>query len=100
VLARTPEPALKGSTSGRLLTEAWEGLVYTWRNRTLRGLGFSISVVNLANGAFTILVPVLVLDRFHLPETLVGIAFAVQGLTGIVSAVIFGREDTRGRERM
>jgi predicted MFS family arabinose efflux permease len=75
-------------------------LVYTWRNRTLRGLGFSISVLNLANGAFTILVPVLVLERFHLPETIVGIAFAVQGLTGIVSAVIFGREDTRGRERM
>jgi predicted MFS family arabinose efflux permease len=99
VLARTPEPALKAASSGRLLTDAWEGLIYTWRNRTLRGLGFSISVLNLANGAFTILVPVLVLDRFHLPATVVGIVFAVQGLTGIISAVVFGREDTRGRER-
>jgi predicted MFS family arabinose efflux permease len=94
-----PDPARTSADSKPLLTEAWQGLLYTWRNPTLRGLGFCISVANLVNGAFTIVVPLLVLDRFHLQKTAVGLIFAVQGVTAMFSAVFFGRVDTRNRER-
>ena len=99
VIARAPEPATQTSSTGRLVTDARQGLAYTWRNRTLRGLGFSISTLNLANGTFTIVVPLIVLQRLHLDEVVVGLFFALQGLTGVVSAFAFGRMDTRTRER-
>ena len=99
VIARAPEPIGKTVSTGRLLTDAWQGLLYTWHHRTLRGLGFSISVLNLANGTLTIVVPLLVLQRLHLDETLAGLAIAVQGVTGVMSAFVFGRMDTRDRER-
>jgi predicted MFS family arabinose efflux permease len=35
-----------------------------------------------------------------LNETVVGLVFAIQGVSGLFSAFAFGREDTRGRERM
>src|SRR2546422_250266 len=66
----------------------------------LRGLGFAISLVNLAGGTFTIVVPLLILERFHLNETVVGLVFAVQGLTGVISAIVCGRIDSRNRERI
>ena len=47
---------------GALLSDAWAGLVYTWRNASLRGLGISVSTANLANGLFFIALPVLVLS--------------------------------------
>jgi MFS family permease len=99
VIARAPEPLGKTVSTGRLLGDAWQGLVYTWHHRTLRGLGFSISVLNLANGTLTIVIPLLVLQRLHLDETLAGLAIAVQGVTGVMSAFVFGRMDTRDRER-
>jgi MFS family permease len=99
VIAGTPEPSVEMVTTGRLLADARQGLAYTWRNRTLRGLGFSISTLNLANGTLTIVVPLLVLQRFHLGQTIVGLVFALQGISGVISAVIFGRHDTRDRER-
>src|SRR6185295_9715994 len=64
VISRAPDPPTSLPATKSLLSEAWKGLAYTWNNRTLRGLGFCISVANLINGAFTIIVPVLVLDRF------------------------------------
>jgi predicted MFS family arabinose efflux permease len=100
VIARAPEPPVNTVSSGRLLTDSWHGLRYTWRNRTLRGLGFSISAVNLANGALTIVVPLIVLQRLHLGEAVVGLVFAIQGVGGVISAFVFGRLDTRNRERL
>jgi predicted MFS family arabinose efflux permease len=100
VIARTPDPPVKTVSTGRLIADAWQGLVYTSRNRTLRALGFSISALNLGSGALTILVPVLVLQRLGFNETVVGLVFAIQGVSGLFSAFVFGREDTRGRERM
>jgi MFS family permease len=99
VMGRPPDPPSTGTSSGPLLTEAWRGLIYTWRNTTLRGLGFSISVLNLGVGALTIIVPLIVLERLHFNETVVGVVIAVQGVTGIVSAFFFGRQDSRDRER-
>jgi predicted MFS family arabinose efflux permease len=98
VIARVPDPETDPASTGSLLLDAWQGLLYTWRNPTLRGLGFSISVLNLAGGTFTIVIPLIVLERLHLGEAMVGLVFAVQGLAGIVSALVFGRIDSRGRE--
>lgn len=98
VIARVPDPETAVASTGSLLLDAWRGLRYTWRNPTLRGLGFTISVLNLAGGTFTIVVPLLVLDRLHMGELVVGLAYAVQGVAGIVSALLFGRLDSRGRE--
>jgi predicted MFS family arabinose efflux permease len=99
VIARTPDPSPEAAPYGRLFADAWQGLMYTWRNRTLRGLGFSISVLNLVHGIFNIVVPVIVLERLRMDQTVVGLVLAAQGLAGILSAVFFGRIDSRNRER-
>ena len=50
VLIGIPDPRTDVASTGRLLVDAWQGLVYTWRNPTLRALGFSISAINLSGG--------------------------------------------------
>jgi MFS family permease len=100
IIAGAPDPTPQTETRLPLLTEAWEGLIYTWRNPTLRGLGFCISVLNLNTGVYNIVVPLIVLRWLQLDARIVGLVFAVQGVAGIVSAVFFGRHDTRSRERM
>lgn len=92
------DPPSQVATTGRLLLDAWQGLVYTWRNRTLRGLGFSISTLNFFGGVQSIVIPLIVLDRLHGGEAAVGLVFAVSGIAGMVSAFAVGRIDTRGRE--
>src|SRR5213593_273130 len=102
VIWGSADPAAPGGPAdpgASVLADAWSGLVYTWRNRTLRGLAFSISSVNVASGILNIVMPVIILERLHLGETVVGVVFAVQGLAGIISAIAFGRMDSRERER-
>lgn len=99
-LLGVPDPPSPTSSTGNLLVDAWDGVVYTWRNPTLRGLGFAISAVNLTNGMTTIVLPLIVLQRFGLNEAVVGLVFAVSGISGMASALLFGRMDTRGREWM
>lgn len=98
VLAPVPEPSSAISTSGRLLVDAWHGLQYTWRNRTLRAIGLSITTLNIGLGMVSIVVPLVVLDRLHLGETAVGLVFAVQGVAGVGAGLLAGRMDMRGRE--
>ncbi|MEO8462012.1 MAG: MFS transporter [Chloroflexota bacterium] len=98
ILAPVPEPATTTSTSGRLLVDAWQGLQYTWRNRTLRAIGLSITTLNIGFGMVSIVVPLLVLQRLHLGETAVGLVFAVQGVAGVGAGLLAGRMDMRGRE--
>jgi MFS family permease len=98
ILLGLRDPAAAPTSTGRLLADAWAGVRYTWRNPTLRGLGFSISVLNLAGGMATIVIPLIILEQLGLSEALVGIVFACSGLSGMVSAFLFGRMDTRGRE--
>jgi MFS family permease len=95
-----PDPPLRADSNKPLLHEARDGLLYTCRHPTLRGLGFSISTLNLASGCLNIIVPFLVIQRLHLPTTLVGLVIAVHGLTGVISAFFAGRYDSRNRERM
>lgn len=92
------EPASATVTSGHLLHDALAGLRYAWGNRTIRGLGFAMSVTNLAWGAVTIILPLIILEVLHEGEVWVGVAFAASGVSGMVSALVFGRRDTRGRE--
>ena len=98
VMIGVPEPHIETATTGRLLTDARLGLLYWWRNRTLRGLGFSLSVVNLAAGMTTIVIPLVVVQVLGAGEAVVGLVFALSGITGMASALVFGRVDTRGRE--
>lgn len=93
-----PEAALARGATGSLLRSAAEGLAYTWRNRTLRGLGVSFSVWNIVWGINTIVIPLIVLDRLHGGPVLIGLLFAAQGVGGMIAASLAGRIDTRGRE--
>jgi predicted MFS family arabinose efflux permease len=97
-LIGVPDPPAPTASKGRLLEDAWDGLVYTWRNPTLRGLGFAIALVNLTNGMTTIVIPLIVLERLGQNEAVVGLVFAASGVSGMASALLFGRMDTRGRE--
>lgn len=98
VLVGVPDPPSAVVSTGRVLADAWAGVAYTWRNRTLRGLGFAITFGNLAHGMTTIVLPLIILQRFGMSEAVVGLVFAVSGLSGMASAFLFGRMDTRGRE--
>jgi MFS family permease len=97
-LIGVPDPETNVVTSGRILRDAIDGVHYAWNNRTIRGLAFSVSTLNLAGGISTIVVPLLIIETLGLSEALVGFVFLASGLAGVVSALIFGRMDTRGRE--
>jgi MFS family permease len=99
ILWRVPEPPHEAISSGSLLVDAWQGLLYTWRNPTLRGVGFAVTIANLANGMVYIVVPLLILEHLNMSEAVVGLVFAIQGVFGIVSGFAAGRIDTHGRER-
>ena len=93
-----PDPMTATSSTGRLLVDAWDGVKYTVRNPTLRGLGISISLLNLSGGMVTIVVPLIVINRLGAPEVVVGLVFALSGVAGMVAALITGRLDSRGKE--
>ena len=92
------DPLTHVTATGTLLGDARAGIAYVWRNRTLRGLGVAVSVINLTGGMTTIVVPLLVLRQLGANEAVVGLLFAIGGVAGMVSALLFGRVDTRGRE--
>jgi MFS family permease len=83
-----------------ILRSALEGLGYVVQSRVLRGMAISVSVTGVALGIVTIVVPVLIVDELGADEALVGLAFAVSGVAGVTAAVIFGRVDSRNRERL
>jgi predicted MFS family arabinose efflux permease len=99
VMIGAPDPRTAVASSGNLFRDAWEGLVYTWQNRTLRALAISLSTMNLAGGVIEIVVPILVLRRLGLGQEMVGYMFGLMGLFGVVSAFAFGRVRTEGREK-
>jgi MFS family permease len=93
------DPLTETASTGNLLLDAWQGLRYTLANPTLRGLGVALAITNLGWGIVTIVVPVLVLRDLGLGEAVVGLVWAVSGLTGGVGALVAGRWRTQGRER-
>ena len=99
ILRRAPDPPMETVTSGSLVRDAWDGLIYVVRNRTLLTLGISMCTLNIGGGIVVLVVPLLVLGPLGGTESMVGLVFAAQGAAGIVAALLFGRVDTRGRER-
>jgi len=99
VIFGSPDPRTDVASTGSLFLDAWQGLVYTWRNRTLRSLAISLSVMNLSSGMIEIVVPLLVLKRLGLGQDVVGLMFGLSGGAGVVSAFVSGRIRTEGRER-
>jgi len=99
IVVGVPDPEAETATSGSLLRDAWDVLRYAWGNRTIRGLGFSITTLNIAGGIGSIVVPLLVIDRLGYDQATVGLVFAASGVTGVVAGLASGRIDTRGRER-
>jgi hypothetical protein len=99
VMIGAPDPRTDVASTGNLMRDSWLGLVYTWNNRTLRGLAVALSTLNLSSGMIQIVVPVLVLKHLRLGDDVVGYMFGLSGLFGIASAFISGRTKTEGRER-
>lgn len=93
------EPAMDQAMSGRLMTDARSGVVYVWRNRTLRGLAISMSTLRVGSGVQAIVMPVIVLDILGEGPATVGLAWGLAAVGGFVAALLFGRVDTAGRER-
>ncbi len=93
------DPGLRRST-GHVLSDAWHGLVYVVRDRTLGGIALTLSTWNLGWGFVVIAVPVLVLGRLHQGPATVGYLWGLMGAAGVVSALIAGRMRTAGRERL
>jgi MFS family permease len=99
IVVGVPDPDTETASSGNLLRDAWDGVRYAWRNRSIRALGFSITTLNVAGGIGTIAIPLIILNRLGLPTEAVGLIYAFQGVVGLVSGLFAGRLDTRGRER-
>ncbi len=91
-----PGPRQRGAG---VLEEAWSGLVYVLRNRTLAGLALTFFAFGVGWGCLVIAVPVLLLGRLHQGPATVGYVWGAVGAAGFVSTLIVGRLRTRGRER-
>jgi len=94
------EPVDRAKSSGSLLGDAWAGLLYVARHRSLRGLAITLFICNLGFGVLPVGIPVLVLRHLHGSPATVGQVFAVFGLAGLLTGLLIGRVNTEGRERL
>jgi MFS family permease len=81
-----------------LVSSALDGLRYTLRHPTLRGIAVAVAMLTFSAGIVSIVVPFIVLDRLGGSELAVGLVFGLSGLAGLASVLVFGRRDSRGRE--
>jgi MFS family permease len=86
-------------TGANVLEEAWSGLTYVLRNRTLVGLALTFFSFNIGWGCLVITIPVLVLGRFHEGPAVVGYIWGAFAAAGVVVSLLSGRIHTNGRER-
>jgi len=101
LIAGLHEPTTTATPMRPVLVEAWAGLRYvlSW-NASLRGIALVVSLMNVGLGILLIAVPVLVLERLHGNAAIVGELWALYGLASIPSALLFGRVNSQGRERL
>jgi predicted MFS family arabinose efflux permease len=97
-MLRVRDPALK-ARGGALLGEAWSGLVYVLRSRSLVGLALTFITFGAGWGCLVIAIPVLVLGRLHEGPAAVGYIWGLVGAATLVSMLFVGRLKTLGRER-
>jgi MFS family permease len=94
------EPVDRATSAGSLIRDAWAGLLYVVRHRSLRGLAITLFICNLGFGVLPVGIPVLVLRHLHGSAATVGQVFAIFGLVGLVTSLLIGRVNTEGRERL
>jgi MFS family permease len=94
------EPVDRATSAGSLIRDAWAGLLYVVRHRSLRGLAITLFICNLGFGVLPVGIPVLVLRHLHGSPATVGQVFAVFGLAGLATGLLIGRVNTEGRERL
>lgn len=97
-MVRVPDPSIK-KPSGRILVEAWSGLSYVLRNRSLIGLALTFIAFGVGWGCLVIAMPVLVLGRLNEGPAVVGYIWGALGAAGFFAVLIVGRLKTAGRER-
>src|ERR1700674_5058592 len=98
VMLGLPDPSTATEAHGHVLRNAWLGLKYVVQNPTLRGLAFTLSLLNFGWGVMDIAMPVLVLGGLHQGPPVVGYLFGALAAAGLVSALLAGRMPTLGRE--
>jgi predicted MFS family arabinose efflux permease len=100
LIVQVPEPVVS-SGSRNVLSDAWAGVKYVLiHNGTLRGIALVVSMMNLGWGILLVALPVMVMERLHGGPALVGGLWAVFGLASVPSALVFGRINSEGRERV
>ena len=98
-LLRLSEPRNAPRPGERLLTAAWEGLRYVVRHPVLRTIAVSLTAINIGSGVALVAMPVLALQVFHASPSTVGFILALEGASGSVMGLVFGRLRSEGRER-
>ena len=100
LLRSAPDPPTDIEASAGLWQDTVEGLGYWWRNRALRGLGFTYLAFGGAFGTLTIALPVLAFQRFEQGPAVVGGIFALMGASAASAALMAGRMHGRQHERL
>jgi MFS family permease len=94
------EPVMPHSSTGRLLLDARNGLMYVVRNPTLRGLAIAMSTLRFGSGIVAIVMPVILLTTLSAGPIAVGVAWGISAVGGFIGALLAGRLETSGRERL
>jgi MFS family permease len=96
-----PDPIGANAASRSIWRDAREGVLYVIRrNATLRGLALAISLSNAGFGILAVALPVLVLSRLHGNPAQVGQTWAALGVASLVTALLVGRMNSEGREKL
>lgn len=97
-MLRVHDPAVK-RREGSVVAQAWSGLTYVLRNRSLVGLALTFITFGAGWGVVGIAMPVLVLGRLHQGPAAVGYLLGAVGAAGFIAVLVVGRLKTDGRER-
>lgn len=97
-MLRVHDSAVKQPSAG-VIVEAWSGLVYVLRNRSLVGLAITFITFGAGWGIVVIAMPVLMLGRLHQGPAIIGLIWGMVGVAGLIAIAFVGRMNTLGRER-